>query len=179
MSKNIESEYKAAFSKPLSKNFLDEIIARIEQNPSDFEIVYALIFDEKIKIAWRAAWAIEKISEKHPGWFSDRQISELTELSIKLNHDGLNRLCLSVLLNVKLQNPVSVEFINRCFDCIVSGKFAVAVQVLSMKLLYRICTIEPDLKNELKLTLENIDTSQLSAGYLSARKNILKKISNV
>ena len=169
-------DYREHLRQPLSKRFVDVLAVEIFLNPADFDIVYQLIFDENEKVAWRAAWACQKISEKYPEWFSDRHFEELSALSIATSHHGLLRGCLSVINNIALPECLSVEFINACFDWMISAKSPIAVQALSMKILLRICHKEPEFKQELSVVLENIDFENYSAGFKSVRKNILNAL---
>lgn len=168
--------YREQLSRPLSKNFLDQLVQSIFDQPEDLEIVYLLIFDTHTSIAWRAAWACEKVSEVHSDWFSEKQVLEIMDFSINVSHGGLHRGCLSILCNLRLPNSIPVSFINGCFNWMISPKCPIAVQALSMKLLFAICQKEPDLKFELKAYLENVDAECYSAGFNSTRKNILKKL---
>jgi hypothetical protein len=167
-------DYREHLLRPLSLRFADILAQEIFINPSDMNIVYRLIFDPEIKVAWRAAWVCQKISDKNPDWFTDSQFAELASLAITASHGGLQRGCLSILNNLPIPVEISVEFINACFDWMISAKSPIAVQALSMKMLYRICLIEPDFKPELIAYLENIDSSVYSAGFNSTRRNVLK-----
>ena len=171
-------DYREHLRKPLSKLFVDQLALEVYTNPSDFEIVYKLIFDQDEKVAWRSAWACQKISEKYPTWFSDKQFYELAALAISTNQGGLQRGCLSVLNNISLPNEIPVDFINSCFEWMVSPKSPIAVQALSMKLLHKICLQEPGFTVELIAYLENIDPNDYSAGFKSTRKNVLKALIN-
>jgi hypothetical protein len=171
--------YREQLEKPLSKRYVDHLVVNINDNPSDFSVIYKLIFDSEIKVAWRAAWACQKISEKHPDWFSERQFNELSNLAISTKHGGLQRGCISILYNLGLPNPIPVELINACFEWMVSPRFPIAVQAYSMKMLYRICQKEPDFKPEMKAYLENVTPEDYSAGFNSSRKNILKLLNNI
>ena len=171
-------DYREHLFRPLSKHFVDYLAQEIFANPADFDLVYQLIFDVDVKVAWRAAWACQKISEKHPEWFTDNQFTELALLAISSSHGGLQRGCLSILFNLPLPNPIPVEFINACFDRMISLKYPIAVQSLSMKMLLRICKSEPDFKPEFIATLENIDFESYSPGFKSTRNNIFKALKN-
>ena len=155
------------------------LVETIFANPSDFEVIYKLVFDTDIKVAWRAAWACQKISEKAPEWFNEKQFNELANLAISSSHSGLKRGCLSILLQLKLPKSISVEFINACFEWMISPQFPIAVQVYSMKMLYRICEMEPNFKPEIKAYLENMVQEDYSLGFNSARNNILKLLNNI
>ncbi|NDP21658.1 MAG: hypothetical protein GZ091_11350 [Paludibacter sp.] len=171
--------YREHLLRPLSKHFVDQLVENIFANPSDFEVIYNLIFDTDIKVAWRAAWACQKISEKMPEWFTERQFIELANLAIFASHGGLQRGCISILFNLKIPNPISVELINACFEWMISPRFPIAVQAYSMKMLYRICQMEPDFKPELKAHLENVVQEDYSPGFNSTRNNILKLLNNI
>lgn len=171
-------DYREHLYRPLSHHFVDQLVQEVFAHPSDFNIIYQLIFDAEIKVAWRAAWACQKISEKHPDWFSDSQFLELVSLVITTPHGGLKRGCLSILLNLRLPDPIPVELINACFDWMTSLKSPIAVQALSMKILLRVCQREPDFKPELIAYLEDVDFENYSAGFKSTRKNILKALNN-
>ena len=169
-------DYRESLLCPLSCRYVDRLAEEIYANPSDFGIIYQLVFDTEEKVAWRAAWTCQKISERYPQWFTDKQFEELTKLTISSDHGGLKRGCLSILHNLTLPDPVPVDLINACFDWMVSPKSPIAVQALSMKLLYSVCQKEPDLIPEFKAYLEAIDFECFSAGFNSTRKNVLKRL---
>lgn len=157
---------------------MEKIVSTVIENPSDFKIIYQLIFDTDNKVAWRAAWACIKISDHYPDWFSETQSIEIISHTLATSHYGLLRSCLSILLNLTVPGPIPVEFINACFEWMVSPKTPVAVQSLSMKMLLRICDIEPYFKPELIAYLENPGSSDYSPGFNSTRKNVLKALTN-
>jgi len=171
-------DYREHLLRPLARHFVDLLVQEVFLHPGDAKLIYQLIFDEEIKVAWRAAWACQKMSERNPDWFTDHQFTELAALTISTPHGGLKRGCLSILNNLPLPGDIPVEFINACFDWMVSPKSPIAVQALSMKMLYRICLKEPDFKPELLAYLENIDSDAYSAGFNSTRRNVLKLLKN-
>lgn len=152
------------------------MVQNIFENPDDFQIVYQLVFDSDKTVAWRAAWACTKISERTPEWFSEQQVQEIIVFALSVSSNSLLRGCLAIILNLPLPQNISVHFINACFDWMISPKFPIAVQSLSMKIMFEICQKQPDFSSELKVYLENVDTSCFSAGFNSTRKNILKKL---
>jgi hypothetical protein len=171
-------DYRSQLANPASLRYIDKLVLDIYSNPSDLQQVYLLIFDTDLNIAWRAAWACQKISEKHADWFTEEHFNGISNLTISTKHGGLQRGCSSILLNLKLPNPIPVELINICFERMLSPKSPIAVQAHSMKLLLMICKKEPDFIPELKATLENIDYENYSAGFNSTRKNVLKALNN-
>ncbi len=169
-------DYRSHLLRPLSKHFVDQLVAEIIAKPEDFDMAYRLVHDSEVTVAWRAAWACQKISELHPEWFTDAQFLKLTTLAISTPHSGLQRGCLSTLCNLKLPDDIPVELINACFDWMISPNSAIAVQAKSMRMLQRICRVIPEFKAELRVCLESIDHECYSAGFRSTRKNVLKEL---
>jgi hypothetical protein len=60
----------------------------------------------------------------------------------------------------------------------ISPKSSIAAQALSMKILVKICQIEPGLKQEMISYLENINYQDYSPGFNSTRKNALNALIN-
>ena len=58
----------------------------------------------------------------------------------------------------------------------ISPKKPVGVQVLSMKILHKICLVEPGFTDELLLSLENLDYFNYSAGFVAARSQVIKSL---
>jgi len=161
---------------PASLIKYETLFAEASENPEVFSEVFELMFDADEKIAWRASWICEKVSERSPHFYSEKNLERIILLATSTLFTGLQRLLLSIIFNLDLPENVSVEFINTCFERMVSLKSPVAVQVLSMKILYKFTKREPDFKGELKNYLESVDIENYSAGYRSARKIILKKL---
>ncbi|HLP04286.1 MAG TPA: hypothetical protein VK152_02550 [Paludibacter sp.] len=161
---------------PASRLYIDKLAEIIIGNPEEFEQLYWTMFHPDPKVSWKAAWACEKISEKFSSWFTPGKQAEIIQLAIETKHSGLRRGCLSILMNLPLPEPIPVDFINACFEWMVSPGSAIAVQALSMKMLYRVCEKEPDFKQEFQLYLETINPGDYSKGVMSVKKHMLKKL---
>lgn len=160
----------------------DEIL----QNSANFEEVYSLIFDKSFKQAWRAAWVLEKVCEKNSSFFTESHTLQLMAFSVKISNskttsgtanNSLKRTLLAILKNLPIPENISVEFINICFERMASMKEPIAVQVLSMKMLVRISGKKSDFIPEIIATLDNIDLTSVSAGFIAARKQTMKALS--
>jgi len=164
-------DFLKIFSKPITKEVIVQIISEIRMQPVEFQKVFDLIFNENNNIAWRAAWVVDNFSRKNNDCICDKMKVKLMDFSQTVTKDGHLRLCLSILLNAGLPANVSGEFINFCFGNILNKKTAVAVKALSVKILSKICETEPDLRNELKVVLQNIDIQNYTAGMKSVVKH--------
>jgi hypothetical protein len=167
-------DYQEYLSNPLSLRYVDILANEIYAQPADFEQIFQLIFKLDEKYKWRAAWTCQKISEKHPEWFKESHFFELKSLVLSSSNGGLLRGSLSILNNIAFPNPLPVDLLNACYDWMISPKYPIAVQAISMKLIYKFCVLEPELKQEFISYLENMDSSCLSAGMIAVSRNTLK-----
>ncbi|NDV46563.1 hypothetical protein D0T49_05840 [Paludibacter sp. 221] len=168
--------YKEILAQPVQKTNYHQLFDIVRNSPEDFKVVFELMFDENEKTAWHAAWICEKVSETHPDYFSEKSLQRIVELAVSTNYTGLQRLLLSMILNMGLPEDIPVEFINVCFERMVSPKSPTGVQALSMKILFEFSKKVPDFKPELKAYLESVDIENYTAGFVTARKHILKKL---
>ena len=99
-------DYRAHLLLPLSKRYIDQLALEVFIHPETFARIYELIFDTDTTVAWRAAWACQKISEKQPELFTDKQFNELAAFTIASSHDGIKRGCLGTLNNLPLPQPI-------------------------------------------------------------------------
>ena len=167
--------YKEILSKPVSQINYKVLFAEVSESYEDFCIVFELMFDADEKTAWHAAWICEKVSERSPHFFTEKSVERMVELAVSTAFTGLQRLLLSTILNLGLPDEIPVEFINISFERMISPKSPVAVQALSMKILYEFTKREPDFKAELKAYLESIDIENYTVGYRSAKKIFSKE----
>ncbi len=160
----------------IGKKEVNAISRMLLQDREQFEQVFEMIFDEAQPIAWHAAWIIEKVSEKAPSSISKEQNLRLINLVLTTEHQGLQRIGLSILHNLSVYQPISVEFINRCFEMMVSPKFSVGVQCLAMRVMLKISEVEEGFKSELSVYLENMDDEFYSAGFKTSKRKVLKSL---
>jgi hypothetical protein len=159
---------------PVSRRYTDSAARWAAETESNFNELYQLIFSDDSKIAWRAAWAVEKVQLIKPELLEGK-ISEIIAALPHFKADGSKRSLLLVILNAPIPNPIPVELINLCFDWMLSDKESIAVQVNSMKVLEKICGQEPDLKNEMNVSLSR-DLSVCSKGFQATARKVLKKL---
>jgi hypothetical protein len=169
-------DYRSQLLNPISKGFVDDIVKSVIDNHDDFQSLFLLMYDEEERVAWRAGWVCSRISEKRPEWFLPTHVYQMMELTQTTKFAGLIRSCLSVLLDLNRPELFTGEFINSCFEWMISPKYPIAVQASSMKLLYQVCKIEPDLSIELKAYLETVDVNNYSVGYNSTRRRVLNDL---
>ena len=170
--------YRLQLKNPASIGYIETIVQLLISNPDDFEDFFSLIFDEDTDIAWRAGWVCDKVSRKYPQLFTTEHILRIADALLLLNHHGIRRGYLCLLNNLGLPDEVPVELINKLFDWMIFPKIDVSAQVLSMKLLYKICMKQPDFTQELKVYLENTSPTDYTPGYNATRRRIIKLLNS-
>lgn len=168
-------EFRNALAGPIQSLHIEKIAQDICLHPEYLKDMYQLISDEKQTVSWRAIWACEKVSEKHPGWLVPMQ-DDITHRLLTCRHDGSKRLLLSILYNLPVTVPISVDLLNFCFDHMLSPQESIGVQALAIRMAHRLCKSEPELLKELQLILENTDTEFYSSGVKATIRNTLKNI---
>lgn len=168
-------EFRKVLDVPISKLSIDGLVQEICLCPKYLKDIYQLTSDEKQTVSWRAIWACEKLSEKHPGWFVPMR-EEIIQRLLDCTHDGSKRLLMSILYNIPVSSPISIELLNYCFDHMLAPQESIGVQALSMRMAYKLCKNEPELLQELRLILENTEVDFYSTGVKTTLRNILKKI---
>lgn len=164
---------------PESIGFIDLIVQEILLSPEKFDEVFELCFHPDKNIAWRAGWACDKVCRLRPDVIkSPAQLLRIMSAVTLETHKSVIRSLLSILNDYDLPPQLPVEFINICFERMVSPKADVSHQVLSMKILYKFCKSEPDFIPEFSATLQNISPGDYTPGFNSTRNKILKQLSN-
>jgi len=155
----------------LSRSFVDHVVLSIEEQPSLFDELYPLVFSDNTKVAWRATWVLAHLQDKVPTLL-DQKMLELIDFIPQAKHDGIRRSLIYIVSNAVLEE-YPVEFINLCFDWMLSPKQPPAIQVYCMRSLFQICKIYPDFKPELQACLDNVEPNDYSKGFNAARKKML------
>lgn len=159
-----------------SRRNTDLIAGLIFQKPELFEDLFRIYCRNEEPVSRRAAWVIDTVTEKYPGFLNNR-VDSLVEVLPDFHHDGLKRHTLHILSYAPLPDKKHFGFlINICFDWLLSPIEAVATKVYCMELLYRISELEPDIKPEL---VESIEwrLNEENPGFKNRGVKLLKKLS--
>lgn len=169
-------DYAVILASGTSRLLIDRIADDVYSTPENFEILYNLLFCQDINIAWKAAWAVEKIIRKFPEILNRQQINSIIDLLLNTKHSGQQRILLSILYSTPFDNPINVSLLNSCFDFVSSDKYPVAVQSLALKVLVKFCQIENELIPELEAYLEGIENQTQAPAVQSSVRFALKAL---
>ena len=134
-----------------------------------------LFLNDEYRVCQRAAWVVGILSEKYPHLIEPYLETMLLNLE-KPVHNAVKRNTVRILndLNIIPEHLLGLTA-TICFNFISTPSVAVAIKAFSMRILFKICLVEPDLKNELQLIIEDMLPHE-SAAFVSTGKDVLKKL---
>jgi hypothetical protein len=170
-------DFKSLLKVDSSRVIADQVVDAIGDNPVYFKTVLDLCFSEGYPVAMRSGRAVALCTEKHPHLiipYIDQLVKQIAVSEI----DGVKRGILQAFsesVDMKQFSKLG-ELVDLCFSWLMNLKESIAVRYYAMLIIYKVCLIEPDLKNELIPILEGI-TYETSAGLTGTARKLLKKLS--
>lgn len=132
------------------------------------------VFDPDDRVARSALWGLTKATDEE---LSALQVilNELIDQAMQTQNSSVCRLTLNIIERLKMEeDDLRTDFLDFCFEHMVSFEELPGIQTLCMKLAYRMCGFYPELMDELKRTLEAMEIDY----YKPALKGLRKKILN-
>jgi len=151
-----------------------KIIEELQYNTEAIDQIYTLTKHSNIKIKWRAAWVFEHL------YFLKKDdlqhyLPDIIERLPNEVSDGNKRHFSKIISFSDVNNMINGDFINTCFNWLMSENIPVAVKAHCMQILYNVCKEYPDLKGELIEVIESqIDNN--SAGFKSRGRKIINAL---
>ena len=172
------SEYRDILGKScINRKIVDQVVLRVQADESDFtEHLYPLLFDTDSKVSWHAAWVCTHLCKVHPEWFLPYRDDFMKLIQQEGGNEGVKRQILHILEQIPIIEPLNVGFFDFCLEHMFDMKSPFAVQVICLKLAYKMCLLETELLPEYKCILINTELDYFSSAIKSSVRNILKKI---
>jgi Zn finger protein HypA/HybF involved in hydrogenase expression len=131
------------------------------------------VFDSNYRVARSALWGLTKATNEE---LSELQaiINKLIDQAMQTENSSVRRLTLNIIERLKMdEDDLRSDFLDFCFEHMVSVEEFPGIQTLCMKLAYRMCTFYPELMDELKRTLEAMEIDYYKPAVKCLRKRIL------
>ena len=169
---------RAEILKEHSKKQTQKIATFIGDNEKLFAELMDLFFANEYRVTQRAAWVVSKCYDQHPKLLTVYLKPLIENLSHSHLHDAVKRNTLRILQFVELALELQGLAFQNCMNLFISAEEPIAVKVFAMTVLSNICKQEPDLKNEVKIVIEN-QLPYASAGFKSRAKKVLKELNKL
>jgi hypothetical protein len=139
------------------------------------EILIELFLEDEYRVTQRLAWVIRFVHLKNPHLLQPHFETLVAQLR-KPVHDAVKRNVLGLFEDIKIPVELHDELVDICFNFLLNPQEAIVIRIFSMTILYQICQDIPELRNELKLIIED-NLEHGSAGFNHRGKKILSFIS--
>jgi hypothetical protein len=130
---------------------------------------------DDFQLAQRAAWSVRWAAEKRPELvkpYVGLLVKQLKRIDV---HDAVIRNSLKVLEDVSIPEEFHGELLDACFSLVSDRKTPIAIKVFSMSLIFKLTSLYPEIKNELRLIIqENMELE--TAAFRSRGRKILQAI---
>lgn len=131
-------------------------------------------FDSDARVARDALWGLTQATNEE---LSALQVilNDLIDQAMKTDNSSVRRLTLNIIERLKIdEDDLRTDFLDFCFNHMLNLEEPSGIQSICMKLACRMCRFYPELKDELRRTLEGMEIEY----YKPAIKCIHKRILN-
>ena len=156
-----------------SEGGAQEIYREVRAEGNFLGFAHRYIFDSDYRVARSALWGLTKATNEE---LSELQVilNELIDQAMQTKNSSVRRLTLNIIERLKMEeDDLRTDFLDFCFEHIVSFEELPGIQTLCMKLAYRMCSFYPELMDELKRTIEAMEIDYYKPAIKCLRKRIL------
>ena len=131
------------------------------------------VFDVDYRVSRSALWGLTKATDKELEMLQV-MLNDLIGQAMQTDNSSVRRLTLNIIERLKMnEDDLRTDFLDFCFEHMVSIEEFPGIQTLCMKLAYRMCTFYPELMDELKRTLEAMEIDYYKPAVKGLRRRIL------
>ena len=155
-----------------SEGGAQEIYQEIKAKGDFLGFAQRYAFDTDYRVARTALWGLTKAKDEE---LSELKViyNELIDLAMQTENSSVRRLTLNIIEKLKMdEDDLRTDFLDFCFEHMVSIEEFPGTQTLCMKLAFRMCTSYPELMDELKRTLEAMEIDYYKPAIKCLRKRI-------
>jgi hypothetical protein len=158
-----------------SKKQTTKVVNYVGNNQARFDELMKLFLRNEYRVTQRAAWAVSYCAIEHPNLVKKHLRKTILNLNNPV-HVAVKRNTVRFLQFIEIPKSLQGITADICFKLLSLKDESIAVKAFSMVTLGNIAVQYPDIKNELKLAIEEMQP-YASAGLLSCSRKVLKKIS--
>lgn len=135
----------------------------------------ACFVSDDARLTQRAAWSVSWAARKRPDIIEPHIGTLVSQLKRSDVHAAVIRNTVRILQDIKIPEKYHGQVMEACFDYIQDRKTPIAIKAFSLTILFNLTKTYPEIKNELRIIIEeNMDYE--TAAFRSRGKKILSKI---
>ena len=144
------------------------------KQPPILEQVWLWLKTADDPLKWRACWIFEEVCIQH-NHIKYQYLEKVAKLYTKTSHESLQRMLGKILTSTNVPDDYESIILNTAFERFQDPQKAIAVRVHAMQIAFNLVKKYPDLKNELKSTIQHYyDTG--SRGFKSRAGKLLAQL---
>ena len=153
-----------------SKTQCNLIVDYIGSDRKRFASLMDLFFGGEHRIAQRAAWPMSYCAHNHPELITPHLNRLIKNLKKQGLHDAILRNTLRLLQDIQVPKKYHGQLMDACFNFIAAPQTAVAIKAFALTILGNLSKEYPEIRPELKLTIEDRFDHETAAFRSRARK---------
>lgn len=146
-------------------------------NQEAFDELMKLFLGEEYRVTQRASWVVSHCYDSYP-WLLQNHLKAIIENMQGSVHVAVKRNTLRMLQSIEIPVDLLGLTAELCFQFLNSGKESIAVKANAMSVLFNIVKKYPDLKEELKISIEE-QIPFGSIGFNNRGGKILKALKKI
>lgn len=155
-----------------SKAAKDRVVSYIKDDPGKFAELFDLFRNGKELVAQRASWAVSYCAEQYPELIYPYCQEMVDYLQVPGIHDSIKRNILRTFQDINIPVTLEESLLELCFDYVINRREAVAIRVFAMQVLANLSERYPEIRNELKVIIED-ELPYAKPAFVSRGRKIL------
>lgn len=132
------------------------------------------LFDVDERVCRQTAWVLTKATDEELLQLLPMQ-QRLIDLAMQTTDSSLCRITLNLIERMPMDvETMRTDFLDFCLNHMMLPNEYPGVQSLCMKLAHRMCSVYPELTEEFRLTLENMDEDYYTSAIKGLRRKLLR-----
>ncbi len=160
-----------------NKTQAQKIADYIGSDPQRFDTLMAVFYAGPYRLTQKAAWAMGHCVNKYPALILPH-FSKMIKALRNSSSDAVKRNTIRAWQFVAIPDEYLDDVTDLCFTFLGSQQEPVAIKVFSMSVLLNIVRKIPELKNELRIIIED-QMPYGSAGFCSRGNKVLKALEKI
>ena len=159
---------------PSSKVITLQTAEYIIKKPQSLDVLYQLIWEDKLPKSWKASWILEHVFLDKPRMI-DAYLADMITKFPHIKADGTKRHISKILAFSEINEIATGDFLNTCFEWLMSKSIPVAVKSNCISILVNLSKIYPELKQELIACLET-EQENNSAAFKGRMNQVIHQL---
>ncbi len=156
-----------------SEGGAQEIYQEVKASGDFLGFARQYVFSEDYRVARSALWGLTKASKEELSQLHTI-LNELIDQAMTAENSSVRRLTLNIIERLDMkEDDLRTDFLDFCFEHMMDVEEFPGIQSVCMKLAFRMCKFYPELMDELKRTLEAMETDYYKPAVKCVRNRIL------